>query len=107
MFKRFLICLPVIASITAALAQTPAPRPPAAPAPATAVPSAPPGGGQTNGGAAHPSKPPCDCCAGKPNYADNKDWTPLIGTVGVLTQQRPQANNSVPSLMNQVVVIWD
>jgi hypothetical protein len=107
MFKRFLFCLPLIAFFTAALAQTPAPRPPAAPAPVTPVPSGPVGGGQTNGGVAHPPKTPCDCCAGKPSYGDNKDWTPLIGTVAVMTQQRPQNNSSVPSLMDQVVVIWD
>jgi hypothetical protein len=103
MFKRFLFCLPLIAFFTTALAQIPAPRPPA---PVTPVPSGPVGGGQTNGDA-HPSKTPCDCCAGKPHYADNKDWTPFIGTVAVMTQQRPQANSSVPSLMDQVVVIWD
>jgi hypothetical protein len=107
MFKRFLFCLPLIAFFTAALAQTPAPRPAPAPALVTPVPSGPVGGGQTNGGVAHPPKAPCDCCAGKPNYADNKDWTPLIGTVAVMTQQRPQSNSSVPSLMDQVVVIWD
>ena len=107
MFTRLLLCLPLFAAITAALAQNPPPRPPAVPPPVTPVPSGPAGGGQTNGDVPHPSKPPCDCCAGKPNYGDNKDWTPFIGTVAVMTQQRPQNNGSVPSLMDQVVVIWD
>lgn len=83
MFSRFLFCLPLIASLSAAVAQQAAP-------------------------AAHPTAPtnPCDCCAAKPYY-ETKAWAPFIGTVAVLTQQRPQTNTSVPSLMDQVVVIWD
>jgi hypothetical protein len=92
MFRRFLFCLPIIASFTTALAQAPA-LPPAIPA--------------NPGGPLIPVVPPpnnpCDCCAAKPRY-DTKAWAPFTGTVAVITQQQP----SDPGLLaNQVVVIWD
>src|ERR1043166_6838966 len=95
MFARFLFCVPLIVSLPVALAQTPVPRPstapPASPAPVAPVTPAPPN--QQNGGPiVLPSKVPCDCCAGKPHYGDNPAWAPFVGTVAVMTQQRPQAN---------------
>lgn len=108
MLTRYLFCLPLIASLTAALAQTPVPRPstpPAAsPAPVTPIPP----GGQNGGPIVHPvpAKMPCDCCAAKPHYGDNKDWAPFVGTVAVMTQQRLPTTSTAP-LADKVVVIWD
>jgi hypothetical protein len=83
MFTRFLFCLPLIASFTAALAQ--------------------------DAGTVRPPPPPpppansCDCCAAKPQYQSGA-WAPFTGTVAVVTQQRPNDPGPLPS---QVVVIWD
>ena len=112
MLTRLLLCLPLIASITAALAQTPAPRPPAAPAPVppAPAPSAPVqigpvgGGGQTNGDS-HPAKQPCDCCGAKPKYTNQPSWAPFTGTVAFVTQQGPP--NTASPLHDQVLVAWD
>jgi hypothetical protein len=98
MFKRFLFCLPLIASFTVALAQPIVPG--------AALPGPPAGPYLPVPPVVPPSHQPCDCCAAKPFY-DTKAWAPFVGTVAVLTQQRPQFNTSVPSLADQVVVIWD
>jgi hypothetical protein len=87
MFTRFLFCLPLIASFTAALAQG------VAPSPGVPLPNGP----------LPPSANPCDCCAAKPQYK-TAGWAPFIGTVAVVTQQRPNDPGPLP---NQVVVIWD
>jgi hypothetical protein len=85
MFTRFLFCLPLIASFTAALAQDAVTvRPPPPPPPP-------------------PPNSSCDCCAAKPQY-QSAAWAPFTGTVAVVTQQ----HNSDPGpLASQVVVIWD
>ena len=44
----------------------------------------------------------CGCCGAKPQYR-NPAWTPFIGTVAIVTQQRPQPG----PLANQVIAIWD
>jgi hypothetical protein len=97
MFKRLLFCLPIIASLTSAVAQQP---PVLAPGPVIPVGPGIPVGPILPGVPA--PNTPCDCCAAKPQYT-SKDWAPFTGTVAVITQQR-----AFPGpLMNQVVVIWD
>ncbi|MHB8272577.1 hypothetical protein [Bradyrhizobium sp.] len=93
MFKRFLFCLPIVASFTTALAQAPALPPAILGTPGGPIlPIVPP-----------PPNNPCDCCAAKPQYRDTK-WSPFIGTVAVVTQRQPGDLGPLP---NQVVMIWD
>lgn len=102
MFKRFLFCLPIIASLTSAVAQQPPVLGPGIPI-GPGIPGGPiiPIGPIAPG--VPPSNNPCDCCAAKPRY-DSKAWAPFTGTVAVVTQQRP---NDAGPLASQVVVIWD
>jgi OmpA family/PKD-like domain len=96
MFKRFLFCLPVIALMTAALAQEPGPQQPGPGLPAQPGPGLP-------GSPTQPT-PPCDCCGTKPKYNDAA-WAPFTGTVAFVTQQAPPSTNS--PLATKVLVAWD
>jgi hypothetical protein len=97
MFKRFLFCLPIIASLTSALAQQP---PVFSPGPGIPIGPVIPIGPIVD---VPKPNPPCDCCAAKPRYAA-PGWAPFTGTVAVVTQQRRTDPGPMPS---QVVVIWD
>jgi hypothetical protein len=94
MFTRFLFCLPLIVSLTAALAQDTRPLLP--PAPVQSGPGLPVLPAQPT--------PPCDCCGTKPKYGD-ATWTPFTGTVAFVTQQGPPS--ALSPLHNQVLVAWD
>jgi outer membrane protein OmpA-like peptidoglycan-associated protein len=116
MFTRFLFCLPLIVSLTAALAQDTRPLLPPGPVqPGPGLPVLPgqPGlglpvltGQPGLGLPVSPVQPtpPCDCCGTKPKYSDAA-WAPFTGTVAFVTQQAPPSANS--PLVNKVLVAWD